>query len=122
MVVVTAVVAGLVIWAITRLILGHDLMTTSNGNDDATAISPVAVGAESLIAGMIAWGVLVLLERFASRAGCFWLIIAVVVLAISLLGPLALASGTGSKVALIALHLVVGAILIAGFARTTSTH
>ncbi len=118
--IVVAVVAAVIVWAIARLILGEDLTTTVAGADSATTIGIGAVIGASLIGGLIAWGVLTLLERLTARPGRIWPILGAIVLAVSLLGPLTQANGTGTTIALIVMHLVVGGILIAGLLRTIS--
>ena len=116
--VIAGAVAGLIVWVIARLALGHDLTSTQPGSDGMTTIGPVAVVLTSLILGLIAWGVLALLERFTGNARRIWTIIAVVVLLLSLAGPLSQANGTGTTIALLLEHLVVGGILILGLLRT----
>ena len=121
LVVVAAAVGGLIVWAIARLIIGEDLTATASGADSPTTVGPAPVIIVSLVGGLVAWGFLALPERFTARAGRIWLIVAVVVLLLSLAGPLAQANGTGTTIALLIMHLVVGSILIAGLTRTTST-
>ena len=116
--IVAAAIAGLVVWVIARLALGHDLTAMSTGGNGTTTIGPVAVVLTGLIGGLVAWGVLALLERFTGSPRRIWTIIAVIVLLLSLAGPLSQAEGTGTTIALLVEHLVVGGVLILGLLRT----
>lgn len=113
-----AVVVGLVVWIVARLVLGHDLRVTAAGSDSPTTVGPVAVVVTTLVGGLIAWGVLVLAERISRRTRPVWLVVGIVVLLLSLAGPFTRANGTGAAIALLREHLVVGGVLIAGLLRT----
>jgi Family of unknown function (DUF6069) len=67
----------------------------------------------ALLASLVGWGVLALLEKITPKSRLIWTIIAVVVLLLSLGAPF---SGTGistaNRVVLLLLHLTVGAVLI----------
>ena len=121
LVVVAAAIGGLIVWAVARLIIGEDMTATAAGADSPTTIGPASVIIATLVGGLIGWGLLALLERYTVRAGRIWLIVAVIVLLLSLAGPLSQANGTGTTIALLTMHIVVGSILIAGLTRTTST-
>ena len=116
--VVAAVIAAVVVWVIARLVLGHDLTVTQPGSDASTTIGPAVVVVASLVLGLIAWGVLALLVRFTGHARRIWTVIAVIALLLSLAGPLSQADGTGTTIALVLEHLVVGGVLILGLLRT----
>ena len=82
---------------------------------DATRhIGPAAVVVTALIAGLAAWGLLALLERTVRRPARTFRIIASIVLLLSLAGPLGSGVGAGTKLALLGMHLTVGAALIIG--------
>ena len=99
--VAAAVVAAVLAWLIAVPIVG----------------SVVAV---SLLASLLGWGLLALLERLVSRrALTAWTVVAVVVLMLSLSGPLTAATNAAVAIALVLMHLVVGAVLIMGLRRTT---
>lgn len=66
--------------------------------------------------GLAGWGFLAVLEKSTARAGRIWTIIAVAVLAFSLLGPL-VAVTTAATLVLLGMHVLVGGVLIAGLVR-----
>jgi hypothetical protein len=107
-VVAVATVAALVIWAAVRL-LGVDLAIETG------TVGPVDVVVAVLLAGAAAWAVHRGLSHSAGTAR-WWPFVGSTALAVSIIGPSYLADGAAG-VALIGMHLVVGAILILGFAR-----
>jgi hypothetical protein len=91
---------------------GGVALTVRQG-DTVQPIGPAAVVTAALLAGAAAWALLAVLERTVRRPARTFRIIASVVLLLSLAGPL---SGTdpGARLALLGLHLTVGAALIIG--------
>jgi hypothetical protein len=71
----------------------------------------------SLLAGLAGWLLVAVLERFVARPRRIWTISAPAVLAASLTGPLSSGVGAAAVVALLLLHLVVAAVLVAGLMR-----
>jgi hypothetical protein len=110
-VVAAAMAVALAIWALARL-LGAEL--TVGKGADASQVGAGDVLATALLAGLAAWGVHALLVR--RGAARWWPFAGSTALAISVVGPTWLADGLAAVV-LIAMHLAVGAVLIAGFAR-----
>lgn len=110
---VAAGAAGaLLLWAVNDPWAGIDLAVRQG---DATQhIGPVAVVVAALIAGLAAWGLLALLERTVRRPARTFQIIALIVLVLSLAGPLGNGVGTSSRLVLLGMHLTVGAALILG--------
>jgi len=105
--------SALILWAVNDPWGGIDLAVRQGG--EVQHVGPVAVAATALIAGLAAWALLALLERTnVRRPARTYRIIASIVLALSLLGPLGSGVGTSSKLVLLAMHLTVGAILIIG--------
>ena len=102
----------LLLWAINGPLTGHDLAVQQG--DTRQQIGPVAVVATALVAGLVAWALLAALERFTRRPIRIYRIIALVVLVVSLAGPLDSGAGTSSRLALLGMHLTVGAALIIG--------
>ncbi|WBB68381.1 DUF6069 family protein [Micromonospora sp. WMMD812] len=112
----TTVAAGaagvLLLWVVNDPWAGIDLAVRQG---DATRhIGPVAVVMTALIAGLAAWGLLALLERTVRRPARTFRIIALIVLVLSLAGPLGSGVGTSSRLVLLGMHLTVGAALIIG--------
>jgi hypothetical protein len=104
------------------LLLADQLMKEGIAVDTGSGVQPVGVvGAivATVVTGLAGWGLLTLLERFTKSPRIIWTVTAVVFLLFSLLGPLG-AITAGAKMALISLHLLVGAIIIPVFARTAA--
>lgn len=110
-VVAAGVAAGLVVWAVVRL-LGVDLTVESGSG--TTQVDVVDVLLATLVAGLAAWGVFALLLRW--RRARWWPFVGSTALAISIIGPSYLADGI-SAVSLICMHIIVGVVLITGFMR-----
>jgi FtsH-binding integral membrane protein len=110
-VVAAGMAAGLVVWAVVRL-LGVELTVESGSG--TTQVDVVDVLLATLVAGLAAWGVFALLLR--RRRARWWPFVGSTALAISMLGPSYLADGI-SAVSLICLHILVGVVLITGFMR-----
>jgi Family of unknown function (DUF6069) len=110
-VVAAGMAAGLIVWAVVRL-LGVELTVESGSG--TTQVEVVDVLLASLVAGLAAWGVFALLLRW--RRARWWPFVGSTALAISIIGPSYLADGT-SAVSLICMHIIVGAVLITGFMR-----
>jgi hypothetical protein len=113
-VILVAVVVALAIWSAARL-LGVEL--TVGKGADPSQVGPVDVLVATVLAGLLAWGGHSLLAR-TPRTARWWPFVGSTAIAISLTGPSYLADGA-SAVALIAMHVAVGAVLIWGFARST---
>jgi hypothetical protein len=77
-------------------------------------VGPAAVIVTSLPAGLAGWALLAVLERFTTKARTAWTVVTLLVLAVSLTGPLGGRTG-GAAAALVCLHLAVAAVLITGF-------
>lgn len=105
------------VWIVARLGRGQVLTQPQPGSDGLTTIGPVVVVVTSLVLGLIAWSVLALLERLTHCARRTWTVPGPVVLLLSLAGPLTQVDGTGTAIALLSEHLVVGGVLIAGLLR-----
>jgi hypothetical protein len=113
--VVLAVLATVVVWTIADPVLGVDLAAKSS-NGTVTAIGLPSVIVVTLLAGLVGWGLLALLERLGRLGRRIWTIAAVVVLLLSLLlGPTAGVT-TGAKFTLALLHLTAGLVVILGLA------
>lgn len=110
-----ATAAALALWALAGPVAGIDLTVRLDGG--VQPVGPGAVVVASLLAGLAGWALLASLERILKRPGRTWTVIAVVVLVLSLAGPLGSAVGTASTVTLAGMHLIVAAVLIPGLGR-----
>jgi hypothetical protein len=108
LVIAVAVVVALVVWALVRL-LGVDLVASRGGETAPVTVVDVLVA--TIVAGMAAWAVNAMLRRGGRLR--WWPFVGSTALAISVIGPSWLADGA-SAVALICMHVAVGAVLIAG--------
>jgi ribose/xylose/arabinose/galactoside ABC-type transport system permease subunit len=106
-----AAAAALAVWASTRSIGGTELAVRSG--DSVREIGPAAVVLTALLAGLAGWGLLAWFERAIRRPYRAWRLVAVAVFVVSLAGPLG-GTGTGARLALAAMHLVVAAVLVVG--------
>jgi hypothetical protein len=113
--VLLAVAVAVAVWTVAVPLLDLDLVARPGGGAPQQ-IGLGAVTAVSLLAGLGSWLLLAVLEKWTRRARVIWRVIAVLVLVVSLLGPLSAASGAAMAV-LVALHLVVGGILVWGLPR-----
>lgn len=111
LVIVAAEAAALATWVIVQL-AGVDPVADRGGQAVPVTIGDVGVAA--LVAGLAAWAVRELMRR-RGRA-TWWPLVGSTLLAVSILGPAYQADGA-SAVALIGLHVIVGAVLIVGLAR-----
>jgi Family of unknown function (DUF6069) len=114
-----AALAGLTAWFLLAEAAGIDLAART-GPTSTTHVGAGGVAIVAALAGLAAWGLLALLERVSGkRARRIWTVIAVAVLAVSLLGPLG-GIGAPAVAGLLCLHLVVGLVLIADLPRSST--
>lgn len=104
-------------WAVAGPLAGVRLAVRSG--DTTRVVGPASVAVVSLLVGLAAWGLLALLERVTGRARAIWIAVALVVLVLSLAGPLGGAT-PAATVSLLCLHLSAGAVLIPLLARTAA--
>ncbi|KKK04677.1 DUF6069 family protein [Micromonospora sp. HK10] len=116
--VLAATAATLAVWVVAVPLAGVDLVARTGGAEQR--VTPVAVAVSTLLAGLAAWGLLALLERFTTRARPVWTVVALIVLLVSLLGPLGGGVGTAARVTLVAMHLVAAAVLVPLLHRTAA--
>jgi Family of unknown function (DUF6069) len=113
-----AAAAALAVWAVAVPLTGIDLTVRIGGGSDTQQIGSGEVVLVSLLAGLAGWALLDLLERFTSHTRGIWTASALVVLAVSLLGPLGGGVTTAARVALTGMHLAAAAVLIPLLARS----
>ena len=110
--VLAAAVATLAIWAVEALLLGIDLRARPVPGAPPEVVGPLAIASVTLLAGLVAWGLLAVLERLTSRVQTVWIIVTVVVLLISLGGPLGGGVTVMAAVGLACMHVAAAAVLI----------
>ncbi len=109
--------AAAIAWAVEVPLLGIRLTIRFGGMHPQTVVAGQVVGT-ALAAGLLGWLLLTALDRRTPRPRAVWTAVALLVLAASLALPLAAATTASAAVGLIVLHLVTGAIVIPGLART----
>ncbi len=106
-----ACAAALAVWTIAVPALGVQLLVRFGDGVPETVGLGLVVGA-SLMASLLGWGVLALLERRTPRARGIWTVIAIVVLVVSLSLPLSAGTTMSARITLVLMHLAAGAVLI----------
>ena len=109
--------AGAAAWIVEVPLLGIHLNFRFGTGPIQTIMVGQVIGV-SLAAALIGWLLLAVLDRRTPRARPVWTAIALVALATSLALPLAAATTTSAVVALVVMHLTVGAAVIPALART----
>ena len=115
--VATAALAALVVWAIAGPVAGVDFTVTRSGK--ASEVGAGTVLATVLIASLLGWALLAVLERVTSRPRRIWVMTALAVLVLSLVMPFGSEMSAAARAVLLSLHVVVGAVIIPLFARTS---
>jgi Family of unknown function (DUF6069) len=114
-----AALAAVAVWTVSVPLLGtHLLIRFGDGAAQTVGIGSV-VGA-TLVASLLGWGLLSVLERLTSRARSIWSGVAIVVVLVSLSLPLTAATTNSARAALALMHVAVAAVLIPGL-RGNST-
>lgn len=116
--VTAAMLAALGVWSLAVPPLGVNLTVQTTPGGSVQTIGAGFVVVVSLLASVLGWGLLAVLERRIQRARTVWTAAAGVVLLLSLAGPLTAAVTTSGEVALVAMHLSVAAVLIPLLSRT----
>jgi hypothetical protein len=107
---VATVLVALLIWAIGSLAGADFWITDAMGS---VRIDLVVVTQVTLVVGLAGWAVLALLERFTRRGLAIWTALAVVVLAASYVPVFLVEATTATRIALLAVHTAVGALVVA---------
>jgi hypothetical protein len=105
-------------WAVLSQVAGIDLRVTKGS---VTHVNGVSVLVATLVTSLAGWGLLAVLERRTPNARNAWALVATIFCLTSLGSPLLNGIGVDAKLGLASLHLVVGAVVILGFRRTTLT-
>lgn len=106
-----AAAASLAMWAIASPLAGIDLRVHVGSRTEH--VGPVTVVIASMLAGLAAWALLAVLERFTPRARAAWTANTLVALALSLAGPLSSGATTAAKLALASMHVATAVVLVA---------
>jgi hypothetical protein len=112
-----AVAANAVILLVARLIAGEYPQAKVGDGEQAIGFLPVIL--TTATAGLLAWGLLALLERITSHARAIWTVVAVGVFLLSLTGPLGNGVDTYARVTLGMMHVAAAAIIIPLLRRST---
>lgn len=110
--VVGAIAADCAVWAVVHLAAGVDLEVRLTPGAHPEQVGIAAVAFAVALAGVVAALLVAVLRRRARRPRRVWLLIALVVLVVSLAGPLGAAQTAPAMLSLISLHLVAAAVLI----------
>lgn len=116
-----AAVAGAVLlavlgWVVAVPLLDVDLAVSQGGTEQVIGVAQVAGAA--LVASLLGWASLAVVERRSRRPRQLWTSLALVVLVVSLGAPLSSGATTGARLGLAALHLAVAAVLVPALRRT----
>jgi hypothetical protein len=119
--IVAAILAAEAVWLVAEGLLAiHVQAPAGTLGVEPVAIDPLSVALAAGVLSLIGWAALAGLERFTPMAHGIWLGLALVALLASCGMPL---SGSGisqaNRLVLVAMHLVVGAIVITAFYRTS---
>lgn len=114
--VVLAAMAAELAWLLADPIGGLDLMVQAGEQLQQITAGTVLLGA--VIPGLMAWGLVAVIERRSARPRAVLTTCAGIALVLSLGGPLTEGDGITTKLVLTGFHLIVGAVLILGFRRT----
>lgn len=115
--VAAAVLAALMVWLVAVPVAGLDLLVRP-GAAAAYQVGIGSVAIVSMLAALLGWGLLSLLERLVPAHACtVWTVVAGVVLVLSLAGPLTGGTTAAVTVTLSLMHVAVGAALIVGLRR-----
>ena len=118
--VVGAAFVALAVWAAAVPLLGADLLVRPPGGSPQP-VGPGSIVGASLIASALGWALLALLERRTVRARTIWTGLALVVVLLSLAGPLTAGTTAAGKVVLALMHLAVAALVIPALRRSSPT-
>jgi hypothetical protein len=109
--VAASVLAAVAVWVVAVPILGAHL-TVRFGHGAVQNVQISSVIATSILASLLGWTVLTILEKRTRRAVAIWTGIALATTLLSLLFPILAGITTSTKIALATMHLGVAAILI----------
>src|SRR4029077_2721056 len=112
-----ATAAAVAIWIVATL-AGAELTATFGAGQPIQKVTVINVVVAALVGSLAGWGLLALLRPVETHRRAIWTVIAIIFALFSLGGPLSTISSAGTKVALVAMHLVVATVVIVGLRRT----
>ena len=115
--VLAATAAAVAIWIVATM-AGAELTVSFGAGQPIQKVTVINVVVAALVGSLAGWGLLALFRRFTTNARAIWTVIAIVFALFSLGGPLSAIASTGTKVALVAMHLAVATVVIVGLRRT----
>ncbi|WP_306370252.1 DUF6069 family protein [Nocardiopsis sp. CC223A] len=102
-------------------LLGADLVTAPEGAEPMT-LNAVPFVLFSVVFAFLGWGVLALAERFLGRRGLIaWTVVAVLFTLVSFVPSLSVNATPATEAVLVASHVVVAAVVIPAFWRSSPT-
>lgn len=115
--IVATLVVTLAVWLLGHLAGADYWITDSQGTVRIDALVTTEV---TVVLGLVGWGVLALLERLTRYGTTIWSVLAAVVVVASMIPIVLVEATTATRVALAAVHLAVGAVLVPAFVRARS--
>lgn len=115
--IVATLVVTLAVWLLGHLAGADYWITDSQGSVRIDALVTTQV---TVVLGLVGWGVLALLERLTRYGTTIWTVLAAVVVVASMIPIVLVEATTATRVALAAVHLAVGAVLVPAFVRARS--
>lgn len=109
--VVEAPMAALLVWAVAGPLAGITLEARTGAGGAVQQVGAAQVAVAATVAAVAAWLLRTALDRLPNGGRTAWLTVALIALAVSLLGPL---GGTtmAATMVLASMHLVVAAVLV----------
>ncbi|SRR5258706_10116118 len=113
-----ATASAIAIWAVATT-AGAELTVSFGLGQPIQKITVVNVVLTALVGSLAGSGLFILLRAFTTKARAVWTVTAIVAALVSLAGPLSAIASAGTKVSLVAMHLIVATVLIVVLRRTT---
>ncbi|WP_433787881.1 DUF6069 family protein [Actinomycetospora sp. CA-101289] len=107
----------LAVWLSGHLAGADYWITDSQGTVRIDALVTTQV---TVVLSLVGWGVLALLERLTRWGTTVWTVLAAIVVAASMIPILLVEATTPTRIALAAVHLAVGAVLVPALVRARS--
>jgi hypothetical protein len=114
-----AVLAAVLTWVVEVHVVGVDLAYRF-GSGAATSLGIAQIAGASLVASLLGWGVLAVMEKRDRRSAQHWLALAALFVLASLSLPIFAATTTAGLVALVILHIAVGVSSVPFLYRSAS--